>query len=81
MEKLYDGRPREHRMESGKLIGYYSGYWTVAQCKMRCQATPECSEFMTKNSWIKRGGSGCVLLRNGTTPSGESYKSFQEFFY
>ena len=69
-EKLFDGRPREWRTSSGKEIKAYGGYWTVEQCKQKCEDTPGCQEFRVKKGIIG-SDSGCLLMRSGTTRSGE----------
>jgi len=74
-QKLFDGRPNEWEATSGKLIASYGGYWTLEQCRVLCEATSGCGAFR-----IKKGASGlysgCVLMKTGTTYSGQYLSSF-----
>ena len=76
--KIFDGRPREWRSSSGKEIEAFGGYWTVEDCKKKCLTTPGCEEFrVKKNEGVSY--SGCVLMRSGTTRSGEMATSFEMY--
>ena len=77
-QKLFDGRPKEWKSGSGYTLASYGGYWTLDRCKKKCSENPECKEFRIK----KKSGlrySGCVLMKGGTTESGQMTTSFEMY--
>lgn len=77
-EKLFDGRPKEYRGSDGKEIAAYSGYWTRQQCGCKCQENSECKEFRIKKN-RRVSYSGCVLMRSGTTRSGDLTSDYEMY--
>ena len=79
-KKIFDGRPKEWQTDAGKEIAAYGGYWTLDQCRLLCEATSGCQEFrIKKNSDVSY--SGCVLMKAGTTESGQYTSSFTCLLY
>lgn len=76
--KMFDGRPKEYRTQDGKVIEWFDGYWTLSQCKEKCQNTPHCEEFRIKKN-ARVSYSGCVLMKKGTTYSGQFTTSFEMY--
>lgn len=77
-QKMFDGRPKEWRGGSGFNLESYGGYWTLDRCKKKCSQNPKCKEFrIKKNKGV--GYSGCVLMKSGTTYSGQWTTSFEMY--
>ena len=66
------GRPNM-RTERSKEIAAYHGYWSIDQCKNRCEERVGCYEFRVKKN---PGYSGCVLYKEGTEYSGRMENAY-----